>query len=140
MGHQEEPRSFDITDEMARVHSSVAAAQPPGSDPDSKLRLAKTLAAQGVDLPDGYSLDEVTEKDRVEHAEKADKDRDKLYAQRTRAQRDADEKAQQAEEDEEKDAKVSAAQKRAAASGSPHDAPQGRSATPPSKAKAAGEK
>jgi hypothetical protein len=82
-------KQFDIVAEIDKVRSGVVAGPAPGSDPDSKQRLAKTLAAVDVDLPSGYSVDPVTPKDREAHVAKAEKDRARLVAEAAAARKAA---------------------------------------------------
>lgn len=103
-------KEFNIAEEIANVHAAVAAALPPQENPEARLRLAKTLTAAGVDLPDGLTTDPVTDEDREAYVAKADTARDKILAER-----DTDDTATPAD--------------RRAASQSATRAPQDRSAT-----------
>lgn len=108
--------SFDAEAETARVREAIINAPAPGSDPDSRQRLAKSLVASGVDLPDGLSTDPVTDEDREAHvAGSAD--------------------TNSTDEDRE-GGKLTAAQRRAAAGTSRTATPQNRTATPANKEKA----
>jgi hypothetical protein len=112
-----EHKEFDSAAEIDNVRASVAGTPAPGTDPDSRQRLAKTLASQDIDLPSGLSTDPVTEEDREAHVAKGDKERDRLVK----------EAAQQ---------RKAAAQSDDNSGSSQHAAPQGRTATPPGKSKA----
>lgn len=72
---QTEHKEFDINAETAKVREEVVAGAAPGTDPDSRQRLAKHLEAVGADLPDGVSSKPVTEKDREQHIAAAAKRR-----------------------------------------------------------------
>lgn len=98
-----------------------------GQDPDTRQRLAKTLVASGIpadDLPDGLSVDPITDEDRQEH-------RDMVQAHRDAAQRRAEAADKAAADAQAKadagTASTAAAEAREAASTAP---PQGRSTTP----------
>jgi len=100
--------------EVASVREGVVAAPEPGTDPDSRQRLAKTLVASGVDLPDGLSTDPVTDKDREASVKAAEKRREGLTKQA------------ESGDDAGDDTKDAATRAR-------HTTPQGRSTTPHAK-------
>jgi hypothetical protein len=66
----EDRNEFDVEAETARVREEAMTAPTPGQDPDSQQRLAKHLAAAGVKIPAGLSVDPITEEDRVAYVEK----------------------------------------------------------------------
>lgn len=109
---EDKKEPLDAQAEIDRVRDEIQATPAPGEDPDSKRRLAKHLVAAGVDLPKGLSTDPITDEEREAHGANPVTDDDKKTA----------------------------AEKRAAAGTSHSAAPQGRSSTPPGKAKAAEEK
>lgn len=76
---------FDAEAETARVREQVAAAPAPGTDPEAKRRVAKTLAAQGIDPPEGYSTDPITEEDRAKFLEDNDKELERQRKENERA-------------------------------------------------------
>lgn len=92
---------FDAIAETNRLRDEIINAPAPGSDPDSRKRLGKALAAAGEDVPSHLRGNETDD---------TDNDRPR-------------------ETDEEPTAKTDAAQKRAAA-GTRTTTPTGRSATP----------
>lgn len=138
--YDRERPEFDSYAEIARVRASVMAAPPTGSDPDSKQRIAKELQARGIELPDGYTVDPVTDEDRTVHTESSNGDYDKYVKQHEDARKRDGSDGRDVEHEEvfeSKDsstAKSTAASKRAAASDtSTTTAPQGRSTAPQAK-------
>lgn len=67
---------FDAEAETNRVRDEVMNAPEPGKDPDATTRVAKTLAASGIDAPHGYTTDPVTDEERQAYADKAAGKRD----------------------------------------------------------------
>jgi hypothetical protein len=62
---------FNAQEETERVAARAAAELPPGQDPDSVARLAKTVAANtAVEGSAGLPTDPVTDEDREKYAEK----------------------------------------------------------------------
>lgn len=106
-----------MTTEDKDADKRVPAA---GGDPDSRQRLAKTLAASGVDDLEGLSVDPVTDEDRQDAVDRAN---------------EAEQRRQSAMD------KAHAAEERAANAGESQlgktTPPQGRSATPAGKGKTA---
>ena len=130
--YDRERPEFDSYAEIARVRAGVMAAPAPGSDPDSKQRIAKELQSRGIELPDGYAVEPVTDEDRDVHRTSGDENYDKYVKEHEDArQRDTEHE----EVFESKDtAKGTAASKRAAASDtSTTTTPQGRSTAPQAK-------
>jgi len=134
--YDRERPEFDSYAEIARVRAGVMAAPAPGSDPDSKQRIAKELQSRNIELPDGYAVDPVTDEDRTVHTESGADNYDKYLKQHEDArERDghdtAHEEAFESDSSSEgKTTKASAASKRAAASTSTTATPQGRSTAP----------
>lgn len=65
-------KEFNAEEETQRVAARAAAELPPGQDPDSVARLAKTVAGNNsVEGSAGLSTDPVTDEDREQYAEKA---------------------------------------------------------------------
>lgn len=97
------PRTDNDTERMAGV-------LPAGGDPDSRQRLAKHLVAAGLpagELPDGLSVEPVTDEDReahrieVErHREAAEKRQAAAEAAQAKAQDDANESTRKAADDD----------------------------------------
>lgn len=101
--------------EIDKVRARILAAPAPGTDPDSKTRLAKHLEAAGVDLPSGYSADPVSDKDREEVVKAAEKREASLTAEAAKARAKADAKtdanADKAKSDDKTKDAVSATEK-----------------------------
>ena len=104
---------FDIAAEIDNVRAGVLAAPAPGTDPDSKQRLAKTLTAAGVEPPAGFTTDPVTDKAREAHTVSGDKERERLI-------KDAAEQRKLAAEDRGEEAKSEAPQGRTSAQDRQH--------------------
>lgn len=131
--YDRERPEFDSYAEIARVRASVMAAPPTGSDPDSKQRIAKELQARGIELPDGYTVDPVTDEDRTVHTESSNEDYDKYVKEHEDARDTAHEEVFESKDEassEGRNPKATAASKRAAANTSTTATPQGRSTAP----------
>lgn len=125
----EDKKEFDSEAEIARVRDEAMNAPPPGEDPDSRQRLAKTLAAAGVDLPGDLSVDPVTEEDRLAYVDKvaspeakaAASDRKKAAEAQAKQSTAADEEARKVDDDTQSERQAR------------HQAPVGRSTKPTAK-------
>lgn len=76
----QDKKEFDAQAETDRVRFEAIASPEPGQDPDSRQRLAKTLAAANVKLPAGLSVDPVTAEDREQFVEAAGRRAEALAA------------------------------------------------------------
>jgi hypothetical protein len=108
-------KEFDASAEIDRVREGVIGAGDPADSPDARQRLAKQLVAAGVDLPEGVSVEPISDKDREQYVKAAEKRA--AAARKSDAKPDAD----QAETDDKGGAASSAARTQP---------PQGRQARP----------
>lgn len=119
-----------------RPDDDALSIPPAGDDPDTQTRMAKHLAAAGLDLPDGMSVDPVTDDEREavqERHAKAAQARQAAADKATADQDKADERAQARSDKADDKAAADKAKAEAAAKGKTTP-PQGRTTGPQSTA------